>query len=61
MKTSKKLKLDTLSSNELENKEANQIKGGQPICRCFCFCDTTTVKISERSFDSRDVYQFERP
>lgn len=57
MKTEKKLKLDRLSSNELANKEAYQTKGGMPICPCYCYCDTTTLKLSERSFDSNDVYQ----
>jgi len=54
----KKLKLDTLSSHELANREANQIKGGQPICLCYCYCDTLEQRYSERSFDSNDIYQF---
>ncbi|NOU15953.1 MAG: rSAM-modified peptide [Bacteroidales bacterium] len=52
----KKLKLDTLSSHELANREANQIKGGLPICRCYCYCDTLDQKYSERSFDSQGEY-----
>ncbi len=39
MKKEKKLKLDTLNSNELANKEAAQINGGAvQICNCTCYC-----------------------
>ncbi|NVO09201.1 MAG: hypothetical protein HXX16_04490 [Bacteroidales bacterium] len=50
-----------LSSNELENREANQIRGGMTICLCIYYCDTTALKASERSFDSSDTYQYYRP
>ncbi len=49
----KKLKLDMLSSNELENKEVNQIKGGE-ICYCYCECisldDRFTVRADDRIY-----------
>ncbi len=35
MKKEKKLKLDTLSSNELASKEAAQITGGASYCYCL--------------------------
>lgn len=39
MKKEKKLKLDTLSSNELASKEAAQISGGVvQVCNCTCYC-----------------------
>jgi len=48
MKKEKKLKLDTLSSMELESKEANQITGGilpYPICSCICYCNDSSERI----------------
>ncbi|RPH30736.1 MAG: rSAM-modified peptide [Bacteroidales bacterium] len=54
MKTEKKLKLNTLSSNELASKEANQIKGGRPICTCYCYCNGAEerffLRMDERNF-----------
>lgn len=53
MKT-KKLKLDSLSEKELANKEANEVRGGLPICRCICYCidyeDRIFNRIEERTF-----------
>jgi natural product precursor len=59
MKTKKKLKLDALSSNELENKEVNQIRGGG-ICGCYCTC----LIIDERTYartEERNYYIMEPP
>ena len=54
MKTMKKLKLDTLSSNELANKEANQIIGGVTYCSCYCSCysidDRFLTRVDDRVF-----------
>lgn len=49
MKKKRKLKLDTLSLNELENKEANQVMGGI-VCTCRCYCND----YSEKSYTSWD-------
>jgi len=59
MKTEKKLKLDALSSNELENKEANQIRGGG-ICGCICTCYTIDERIYVR-IEERDYYMVAQP
>lgn len=48
MKTEKKLKLDTLSSNELSSKEATQIIGGVVICSCYCICVSYEDKLFTR-------------
>lgn len=55
MKKEKKLKLDTLSSNELSSKEATQISGGI-ICYCYCTCDT----IDDRAYSRIDDRVFLR-
>jgi natural product precursor len=47
MKKEKQLKLDTLSSSELANKEANQIRGGATtICYCYCTCNTNSERFA---------------
>jgi natural product precursor len=46
MKKEKQLKLDTLSSSELANKEANQIIGGEAtICYCTCYCNSAEERV----------------
>ncbi|NOU15956.1 MAG: rSAM-modified peptide [Bacteroidales bacterium] len=59
MKTKKKLKLDALSSNELENKETNQIRGGG-ICGCYCTCYTIDERIYTR-IEERSYYMMMPP
>jgi len=49
MKTRKKLKLDSLNLNELENKEANKVVGGI-VCTCRCYC----TAYNEKSYSSWD-------
>ena len=61
MKKVKNLKLDTLSSNELANKEANQIRGGSAICPCLCTCPSTEERIFIRMDEKLAVYNDNLP
>jgi natural product precursor len=56
MKKEKQLKLDTLSSSELANREANQIRGGETtICYCTCYCNGVEERFVLRIEDRRSL------
>ncbi len=61
MRSKKKLKLDALSSNELEDKEANQISGGIVICPCICICnayfDKVYSRVDVKYFNQENVFE----
>lgn len=54
MKSIGKLKLNQLSKAELENREMNELRGGEQCCICGCRSDSSTSWNSQ--FNIADSY-----